>query len=88
MSLTCEKTPTQSRTSCYRTRATPRARKISELRKHLSAHIWIPVLPSTGRANPSRCRAANMPLSCGYITKWSYEDSNSGPLACHAARRQ
>jgi hypothetical protein len=25
-----------------------------------------------------------MPLTCGYITKWSYGDSNSGPLACHA----
>ena len=25
-----------------------------------------------------------MPLACGYITKWSYGDSNFGPLACHA----
>ena len=35
-------------------------------------------------SGPGRYRAANMPLSCGNITKWSYGDSNSGPLACHA----
>jgi hypothetical protein len=58
--------------------------KVSELRKHLSARILVPALSSAGRADPAGAGATNMPLTWGYITKWSYGDSNSGPLACHA----
>jgi hypothetical protein len=41
---------------------------------------WIPVLSSAGRADLAGIEAMDMPLTWGYITKWSYGDSNSGPL--------
>jgi hypothetical protein len=44
---------------------------------------WIPACPVPEERNWAGIAATNTPLTCGYITKWSYGDSNSGPLACH-----
>jgi hypothetical protein len=61
-----------------------RARKVSELRKHPSTRILDLALYLPGGQIPVRTEMANMPLTCGYVIKWSYGDSNPRPLACHA----
>jgi hypothetical protein len=56
MPLTCEETPTRSRTSCYRARARPGREKVSELRKHLSARILDPGPVQCRESGPGRYR--------------------------------
>jgi hypothetical protein len=73
-------------TSCDRGKSQDQDTKTAyDLRKHRPEASPVLGFSDAGRRTESIIEAANMPLTCGYITKWSYGDSNPGPLACHPA---
>jgi hypothetical protein len=78
-----EDTPPVSYLLPWRKSQAQGAKIVSELQKHLSERIPVRPCPVLEERAWARIGITNMPLTCGYFTKWSYGDSNSGPLACH-----